>query len=106
MTSCFSNALTDEYWAFTFDSSNVNQLEMGSSTNIKFSAQTNASWENTNLKIQIINSDEDIAYTNQQYFNLPSSNNDTLGTWNFSFNLTSEFLGYTKLNFRVVELGE
>lgn len=103
MARCFITALADnDEWILTFNSTNVNKLEMGSSTEIAFSAYTNTSWKDENLQLQVISSDENVAYTSCKFFDLPRNHN----TWTFSCNLTSEFLGYTKLYLRVVELGE
>lgn len=106
MAACFTATLADEDWILTFNSSNINQLEMGSSVQIMFSAQINASWNNENLKVQVINSDVNVAYANQQLFDLPLNNNLSLFKKQFFFNLTSEFIGYTKLKLQVVELSE
>jgi len=101
MATCFTIAIADDdEWILTFNSTNVNKLEMGSSTEIAFSAHTNTSLNNKHLQLQVISSDEDVAYTSRQFFDLSQNRN----TWTFSFNLTSEFLGYTKLYLRVVEL--
>lgn len=104
MATCFTTVLADDddEWILTFNSTNVNKLEMGSSTEIAFSAYTNTSLHDENLQLQVISSNEDVAYTHRQFFDLPQNRN----TWTFSINLTSEFLGYTKLYLRVVELGE
>jgi len=88
-------------WILTFNSTNVNKLEMGSSTKIAFYVYSNTSLNNKHLQIQVINSDSDVAYTSRQFFDLPQK----YSTQTYSFNLTSEFLGYTKLYLRVVELG-
>lgn len=103
---CFATVIADEDWTFTFDDSNAEQLEMGCSTRIVFYAHTNASWENEDLKIQVISSDESVAYPSDELFDLPRTNRQSLSTWSYSFNLTTEFLGYTKLYFQLVEMGE
>lgn len=106
LATCFTATLAEEDWILTFNSTNINQLEMGSSTQITFSAQTNTTWNNEYLKVQVINSDVNVAYASQQFFDLPLSNNLSLFKKQFFFNLTSEFIGYTKLNLQVVELSE
>lgn len=109
MATCYTNEITnndENEWMLFFNDTNVNQLEMGSSMNIVFYARTNTSWTNENLKIQVISSDEDVAYTKHQFFDLPRNHGHTSSEWLFSFNLTTEFIGYAKLNLRVVELGE
>lgn len=106
MATCFTATLADEEWILAFNnSSNINQLEMGSSVQIMFSVQTNTHWNNENLKVQVITSDVNVAYANPQFFDLPLNNNLSFKK-QFIFNLTSEFIGYAKLNLRVVELSE
>lgn len=106
MATCFTATLADEDWILTFNSSNINQLEMGNSVQLMFSAQTNTSWYNENLKVQVVISDVNVAYANQQLFDLPLSNDLPVFKKQFVFNLTSEFIGYAELNLRIVELGE
>lgn len=103
---CLTTAFANEFWILTFNSSNVDPLEMGSSAQTAFSLHTNASWANKDLKVQVTSSDEDVAQANQTFFDLPKSNNLPLLNKSFIFNLTSEFIGYAKLSFRVVELGK
>lgn len=105
VATCLTIALADEVWILTFNGSNVDHLEMGSSTQAAFYLQTNASWDNRDLKVQLTSFDEDVAYANQTFFDLPKSNHLPLMTKQFIFNLTSEFIGYAKLNLRVVETG-
>lgn len=100
---CIATAIANDNWTLYFDSSNVDLLEMGSSTEIKFYAQTNTSWGDKNLKVQLTSSDEDVAYTNHHLFNFSQTD---IQSWNFSVNLTTEFLGYTQLFLRVVELSK
>lgn len=101
---CVSTAISDDEWIFTFNSTTV-QLEMGSSTNISFQTYTEASWSDEELKIQVISSDEEVAQPNNQFLDLPRYNNRST-IFPLSFNLTTSFLGYTKLYFRVVEISE
>lgn len=101
--SCFKNAIADDSWILYFDNSNVDQLEMGSSTEIKFHAQTNTSWGDEDLKLQLTSSDEDVVYSSRHLFDLPRTK---VQSWNFSVKLTSEFLGYAKLYLHVVEMGK
>lgn len=103
---CFATAIADDDWTFTFDGSNAKRLEMGSITKIVFYAHSNVSWENEDLKIHVISSEERVAYSSDKYFDLPRTNYQSLSTWPYSFNLTAEFLGNTKLYFQVVEMGE
>lgn len=103
MATCFTTAIADSDWMFTFNTTNIGDLEMGSSTKIVFYAQTNTSWENEDLRLQVISSDEDVAYPSRHFFNLPRNNSMPSNLWEESFNLTSEFLGYTKLYLQVVK---
>lgn len=107
----YTNAITDNgdnEWMLDFNHTNINQLEMGSSISIVFYAHTNTSWKNEDLKVQVISSDEDVAYTKRTFFDLPKNydGNTSISVWAFAFNLTTEFLGYTKLNLRVVEISK
>lgn len=109
IATCYTNEITnngENEWILSFNGTNENQLEMGSSMDIIFYAHTNTSWTNVDLKIQVISSDEDVAYTKHQFFDLPRNHSHTSSVWSFSFNLTTEFLGYAKLNLRVLEIGE
>lgn len=103
MVTCLTTGFADDEWTLTFNSSNVNQLEMGSSTNVNFYVQTSASWHDENLKVRLMISDEDVAYASKKEFDLPQNHKKLPTTWLFSFNLTSEFIGYTKLELQVVE---
>lgn len=110
MATCYTNAITNDgvnEWMLDFDHTNINPLEMGSSTNIVFYVHTNTSWKNEDLKVQVISSDEDVAYTKHTFFDLPKNHDgNTSSLWAFSFNLTTEFLGYIQLYLRVVEIGK
>lgn len=99
-----TTAISEDDWTFSFNSSTV-QLEMGSYTNVLFHTYTEASWSDEDIKIQVVSSDEEIAHSTKQFLDLPRSNNNS-ATFPLSFNLTATFLGYSKLNFRVVELSE
>lgn len=101
---CFTTAISDDKWMFTFNSTSV-ELEMGSSLNISFQTYTNASWSDEELKIQVLSSDEEVAQPNNGFLDLPRYNNHS-AIFPLSFNLTASFLGYTKLYFRVVEISE
>jgi len=105
MATCFTTAIAANDWIFTFNNTD-GELEMGSNTKIVFYAQTNATWQNENLQLQVISSDEDVAYPSRHFFDLPRNNSMPSNLWENSFNLTSEFLGYTKLYFQVVKIGE
>jgi len=105
VATCFTTSIAANDWIFTFNNTD-RELEMGSCTKIVFYAQTNASWENEDFYLQVISSDEDVAYPSRHYFELPQNNTMPSNSWKNSFNLTSEFLGYTKLYFQVVKLGE
>lgn len=102
----FTSTIADDDFMFNlnFDSNNVGHLEMGSSTNITFYAHANASWDDEDYKIQVISSDENVAYASRQLFPLSQKNNES-NVWHYSFNLTTEFLGYTQLSLQVVEIG-
>ncbi|XP_060841208.1 ileal sodium/bile acid cotransporter-like [Rhopalosiphum padi] len=103
VATCFTTSIAANDWIFTFNNTD-RELEMGSCTKIVFYAQTNASWENEDFYLQVISSDEDVAYPSRHYFELPQNNTMPSNSWKNSFNLTSEFLGYTKLYFQVVKL--
>lgn len=103
VVACFTTAIADDSWILYFDNSNVEQLEMGSSTEIKFYAQTNTTWGDEDLKVQLTSSDEGVVFTSRHLFDLPKTK---VQSWNFSVNLTSEFLGYAKLYLHVVEMGK
>lgn len=103
---CFSFAIADDEWTLTFDNSNVKQFEMGSSTNISFYAYTNSTWQNEDLKVQMISFDENVAYTSHKFIDLPRTNLKSSINLTFSFNLTTEFIGYTKLQLQVLEMSE
>lgn len=105
VATCYATAMVDD-WTLSFNNSDTSQLEMGSSTNIVVYAYTNTSWEDENLKLQLISTDVDVAYARQNFFDLPKNHQNVPSNWSFSFNLTAEFLGYTKLHLRVVEMGE
>jgi len=106
VATCFTTVIAENDWIFTFNSTNTGDLEMGSSTKIVFYAQTNTSWKDEDLKLQIISSDEDVAYPSRHFFDLPRNNSMPSNSWENSFNLTTEFLGYTKLYLQVVKFGE
>lgn len=101
----FTNADENLMFNLNFDAKNVDNLEMGSSTNMIFYAHSNATWDDEDFKIQVISSDVNVAYTDRQLFPLPQKSNEP-NIWLFSFNLTTEFLGYTKLSLQVVEMSE
>lgn len=101
---CVTSAISDDEWTFQFNSTSV-QLEMGSSINISFHTYTEASWNDEELKIQVISSDNEVAQPNNQFMNLSRYNNHSI-IFPLSFNLSASFIGYTKLNFRVVEISE
>ncbi|CAH1713956.1 unnamed protein product [Aphis gossypii] len=103
VATCFTTAIAANDWIFTFNNTD-GELEMGSCTKIVFYTQTNATWENEDLQLQVISSDEDVAYPSRHFFNLPRNNSMPSNSWENSFNLTSEFLGYTKLYFQVVKI--
>lgn len=104
---CLSYAKADDnYWTLTFNNSNIKQLEMGSSTKISFYVYTNSTWENENLKVKVISIDENVAYTTDKFIDLPQTNIKSSINLTFSFNLTTEFLGYTKLQLQVLEMSE
>lgn len=108
VATCFATAMSAmaNDWILSFNNSDVNQLEMGSSTDILVYAYSNTSWEDKNLKLQMITTDTDVAYASQYFFDLPRNHQQIPSNWSFSFNLTAEFLGYAKLYLRVVEMGE
>lgn len=106
VATCFTTSIADNDWTFTFNSTNIEKLEMGSITKIVFYAQTNTTWEDEDLRLQVISSDEDVAYPSRHFFALPKNNSMPASLWEKSFNLTSEFLGYTKLYLQVVKFGE
>lgn len=99
----YATAMADD-WILSFNDSDVNQLEMGSCTDIVVYAYTDTSWVDENLKIQMITSDEDVTYASQQFIDLPRNHQKLPSNWSFSFNLTAEFLGYAKLYLRVIEM--
>lgn len=105
-TSFFSNTIADNVWTLAFENTDMKQMEMGNSANILFYVYTNSSWQDEDLKVQVISTDENVAYAIQSTFDLPQTNREPSINFTFSFNLTTEFLGYTKLQLQIVELSE
>ncbi|KAL5232650.1 hypothetical protein ACI65C_000060 [Semiaphis heraclei] len=103
VATCFATAINGNDWTFHFNNSNIGELEMGSSTKIVFYTQTNTTWEDEDLRLQVISTDEDVAYPSRHFFELPQNNSMPSSLWENSFNLTTEFLGYTKLCLQVVK---
>lgn len=106
VATCFATAINGNDWTFHFNNSNIGELEMGSSTKLVFYTQTNTTWEDEDLRLQVISTDEDVAYPSRHFFELPQNNSMPSSLWENSFNLTTEFLGYTKLCLHVVKFGE
>lgn len=106
VATCFTTAIADNDWKFTINNTNIGELDIDSSIEIVFYAQTNTSWVEKDLQLQVISSDEDVAYPSRHFFDLPRNNSMPSNLWENSFNLTTEFLGYTKLYLQVVEFGE
>lgn len=104
VAACINIVIADN-WEFSFNHSIADQVEMGCNMQIRFNVTTDSFWENEVFKIKIVSSDEDVAFPRPQYFDLPLSNNNT-NTWTNTFNVTTEFLGYTKMSIQIVELGE
>lgn len=99
----FISTATVDDWKFSFNNSTEDEIEIGNSFQLTFNTTTDTLWSNENLKIEVIISDEEVAFPNPRYFNLPSSNDKT-NTWSNTFNVTTEFLGYTKIYFQVVKI--
>jgi hypothetical protein len=105
VATCYATTMVED-WTLSFNNSNISQLEMGSSTDILAYVYTNTFIADENLKLQMITTDEDVAYVRQNFFDLPKNRQQIPSNWSFHFNLTAEFLGYTKLYLRVVEISE
>jgi len=106
VATCFATTIGSNDWTFNFNNTNIGELEMGSSTKILFYAQTNTTWEDEDLQLQVISTDENVAYPSTHFFKLPQNNSMPSSLWENSFNLTTEFLGYTKLYLQVVKIGK